>query len=327
MRTTASLLLVLTFVPAVLAKDKPAKPPTDKPKRTIAFLGVNTMPVGEALRAQLDLPEGVGLLIRSVVPAGPAAKAGVKTHDVLYKLDDQLLINPDQLATLVRTHKPGDKVTLTLIRKAKPVTLTVALGSRQVTPSDDLFQRLRRQIPDALRPDRSPPPDWRVPQWPRDLDRQMRERMERYFQRWSRELDRDMREKIERHLQKWRQELPPSLGGPEKTAPSRKPAKPKHPEHPQKPKAKPGHPEKPKAKPEREHGEATHFVLKTPKYTITVTGVGEEQAATVADSNGKVIHKNVPVEKWKTLPEDIQKLLKGIRIEKAHEGTRIQIKV
>jgi len=300
MRTTASLLLVLTFVPAVLAKDKPAKPPTDKPKRTIAFLGVNTMPVGEALRAQLDLPEGVGLLIRSVVPAGPAAKAGVKTHDVLYKLDDQLLINPDQLATLVRTHKPGDKVTLTLIRKAKPVTLTVALGSRQVTPSDDLFQRLRRQIPDALRPDRSPPPDWRVPQWPRDLDRQMRERMERYFQRWSRELDRDMREKIERHLQ---------------------------PEHPQKPKAKPGHPEKPKAKPEREHGEATHFVLKTPKYTITVTGVGEEQAATVADSNGKVIHKNVPVEKWKTLPEDIQKLLKGIRIEKAHEGTRIQIKV
>jgi autotransporter-associated beta strand protein len=95
-----------------------------------AFLGVETASAGETLRAQLKLPAGVGLAVKHV--EGPAKDAGVQQHDVLYKLNEQLLVNTDQLAVLVRTFKPGEKVELTLIREAQPVKVTATLVEKEV---------------------------------------------------------------------------------------------------------------------------------------------------------------------------------------------------
>ena len=53
---------------------------------------------------------GVGLLVNHVVPGSPAKLAGIEKHDVLHRLDDQYLINPPQLAVLIRTREPGDTV-------------------------------------------------------------------------------------------------------------------------------------------------------------------------------------------------------------------------
>src|SRR5690349_9207382 len=47
-------------------------------------LGVETVAADETLRAQLKLPDGVGLAVKHV--DGPAKDAGVQQHDVLYKL-------------------------------------------------------------------------------------------------------------------------------------------------------------------------------------------------------------------------------------------------
>ncbi len=100
-----------------------------------AFLGVGTSPLrNETLRRQLGLPEGVGLVVLSVPKGGPAAKAGVVVHDVLHKLDDQLLVNPEQLAVLVRMHKAGDTVSLTVIRGGKPLVLSVKLVEKLLPP-------------------------------------------------------------------------------------------------------------------------------------------------------------------------------------------------
>ena len=46
----------------------------------------------------------------------PAAEAGLLQNDVLEKLDDQLLVNTAQFTVLVRSKKPGDEVTLSVIR-------------------------------------------------------------------------------------------------------------------------------------------------------------------------------------------------------------------
>jgi hypothetical protein len=56
----------------------------------------------------------------------------VQEHDVLYKLNDQLLINPAQYMVLVRTFKPGDKVELTVIREAQQRKLTATLIEKEV---------------------------------------------------------------------------------------------------------------------------------------------------------------------------------------------------
>ncbi len=98
---------------------------------TVTFLGVETSPVGPTVSAQLNLPSGSGLVVGHVVPASPAA-AVLKMHDVLLKLDDQILISQRQLAVLVRNHKEGDEVTLTYVRGGKEATVKVKLGKHEV---------------------------------------------------------------------------------------------------------------------------------------------------------------------------------------------------
>jgi hypothetical protein len=66
-------------------------------------------------------------------------------HDVLTKLDDQLLVNTDQLAALVRSKKPGDQVTLTLIRAGKGTKLTAKLIEKDI-PIDPMPEGWRGEF-------------------------------------------------------------------------------------------------------------------------------------------------------------------------------------
>ena len=103
-----------------------------------AFLGVATSPAPVIVREQLNLPRGVGLVVDFVEKDSPAEAAGIKVNDVLQKLDDQLLINGQQLAVLVRTKKPGDTVKLTVIHAAKAQEVPVKLVEKEVAALEDL---------------------------------------------------------------------------------------------------------------------------------------------------------------------------------------------
>ena len=97
----------------------------------VAYLGVETMPVDPTVAAQLGLPRGTGVVIRRVAEGSPAAGV-LKEHDILTKLDDQILVNMGQLTVLVRNHQTGDEVRLTYIRGGKENTAKVKLGEREV---------------------------------------------------------------------------------------------------------------------------------------------------------------------------------------------------
>jgi hypothetical protein len=99
-----------------------------------AFLGVGVSPAQAALGRQLQLPQGIGLVVDAVEPGSPAEQAGLKEFDVLHRINDQLLVNPEQFTVLVRTFKPGDEVTLTVVREGKPQELTARLGERELMP-------------------------------------------------------------------------------------------------------------------------------------------------------------------------------------------------
>lgn len=103
-------------------------PKTEK----VTYLGVTAKSVDATLRAQLNLADDTGLTVMTVDGKGPAA-ADVHVNDVLQKLDDQILIDPHQLVTLIHLHKPGDTVTLTIIRAAKPIQVTIKLGEKEHT--------------------------------------------------------------------------------------------------------------------------------------------------------------------------------------------------
>ena len=100
------------------------------PKAETAFLGVVSLEVPELLAAHIGLEPGDGIVVRSLVPGGPAALAGVAVNDVIVKVDGQPVGSPLEISKQVAGHKPGEKISLDLIHAGKPTTLDVTLGVR-----------------------------------------------------------------------------------------------------------------------------------------------------------------------------------------------------
>ncbi|WHX19948.1 trypsin-like peptidase domain-containing protein [Streptomyces malaysiensis subsp. malaysiensis] len=67
----------------------------------------------------------------AVVPGGPADKAGLKSGDVITKLDDTVIDSGPTLISEIWTHQPGDKVTLTYKRGGKVSKIDLTLGKRK----------------------------------------------------------------------------------------------------------------------------------------------------------------------------------------------------
>lgn len=93
----------------------------------VAYLGVATEPLEPRLARHLGLPKGVGLEVAHIDENG-VLKGKVEEGDVLHKLNDQLLVGPEQLAILVRMQKPGDEVALTVVRRGKSEEIKVKAG-------------------------------------------------------------------------------------------------------------------------------------------------------------------------------------------------------
>ena len=98
------------------------------------FLGISGGPVDDAARKLANIPVGTGVLVARVEPDSPAADAGLVAGDILYKFDDQLLVNFDQLATLVRLKEKGDEVELFVMRGDDMEAFDVTLGQRDLPP-------------------------------------------------------------------------------------------------------------------------------------------------------------------------------------------------
>jgi hypothetical protein len=118
--------------------------------KEVAWLGVSTEEVPEAVAAQLGLKSGEGLLVTFVAPNSPAATGGLKKNDVLSQFGDQTLLLPAQLRKLVRMHKESDQVHLTLYRAGKKQTVSVTLGKTtehaSLLPDEDALPGELREL-------------------------------------------------------------------------------------------------------------------------------------------------------------------------------------
>ncbi|WP_030905763.1 S1C family serine protease [Streptomyces sp. NRRL F-5126] len=68
---------------------------------------------------------------QAVTPGGPAAKAGLRSGDVITKFDGTAIDSGPTLISEIWTHKPGDQVKLTYQRDGQSHTVQVTLGSRK----------------------------------------------------------------------------------------------------------------------------------------------------------------------------------------------------
>jgi len=95
-----------------------------------AWLGVTTTAVTQAVASRYGLSVDSGALIVAVVSGGPADNAGLRTADVIIKLDDTEIEDSQGLASAIQSHSPGDKVTITYARGKTTYTTEVTLGQR-----------------------------------------------------------------------------------------------------------------------------------------------------------------------------------------------------
>jgi serine protease Do len=139
--------------------DPPAAPKNLPEAPTTAFLGVVTSDVPEMLSEHLDLKADEGIIVRSLMPDGPAAKAGISVHDVITHVGDQLINSPADLSKCIAAQKPGDKVNVEIIHKGKPSKIDITLGSRpagvastEPMPMDQLnLEELPKEMAERVR--------------------------------------------------------------------------------------------------------------------------------------------------------------------------------
>lgn len=88
------------------------------------WIGIDGTAPEDALRAQLELSAGQGLLINQVVEGGPAAKAGLKQYDVLLMCGDAPLAQISDLAKIIDERK-GTTLALRLMRGGKRIIIEI----------------------------------------------------------------------------------------------------------------------------------------------------------------------------------------------------------
>jgi S1-C subfamily serine protease len=71
-----------------------------------------------------------GALIQEVAPNSPAAKAGLRPGDLVTTIDGKAVENYSEMVASIRSHQPGDKVTLGVTRGGNETTITATLTQR-----------------------------------------------------------------------------------------------------------------------------------------------------------------------------------------------------
>jgi serine protease Do len=97
-------------------------------KASHARLGVAIQEVNQTLAESFKLDKPEGALVANVEPGSPADKAGMKTGDVIRKVDGQPIVSSGDLPALIGQAAPGQKVSIEVWRQGKSEELTAKLA-------------------------------------------------------------------------------------------------------------------------------------------------------------------------------------------------------
>lgn len=102
------------------------------------YLGVDsTQTVTPEIAEQFGLPKSTkGVIVTDVTAGGPAEKGGLKDSDVVIAVNGQPVTSVEDMRLRISEFAPQSKVSLSVVRDGKPVTLNVVLGRQDEKPNE-----------------------------------------------------------------------------------------------------------------------------------------------------------------------------------------------
>ena len=94
----------------------------------VGFMGVSVQTLDAYTASQLGIGVSSGALVEGVQPGSPAAAAGITRYSVITNVAGSAVTSSSTLGTAVRSHQPGDRVSVTWVDKSGTHTATLTLG-------------------------------------------------------------------------------------------------------------------------------------------------------------------------------------------------------
>ena len=92
-----------------------------------AFLGIQYADVEPEMARQFRLTTSEGVLVTAIARGGPADRGGLQPGDIITRVDDVTIREGGDLRRTLRERRPGDRITITVVRDGQSRRLTVNL--------------------------------------------------------------------------------------------------------------------------------------------------------------------------------------------------------
>ncbi|MEA3500690.1 MAG: Do family serine endopeptidase [Candidatus Marinimicrobia bacterium] len=92
-----------------------------------AWIGVSIQPVTQDIANSVGLKKITGSLVSEVLEDSPAEKAGLKTGDIILKVNNKEITNTSKLQLNISSRKPGDIIKLSVFRNDKIKLISIKL--------------------------------------------------------------------------------------------------------------------------------------------------------------------------------------------------------
>jgi Do/DeqQ family serine protease len=107
------------------------------------WLGAKLQEVTPEIADSLGLKRPSGALVANVAAGGPAARAGIKTGDVIVSIDGTFVDDPNSFDYRFATKPLGGSAQVALLRQGRDVAVTVSLQSAPESPREEVEIRAR----------------------------------------------------------------------------------------------------------------------------------------------------------------------------------------
>ncbi|NBC65866.1 MAG: Do family serine endopeptidase [Bacteroidetes bacterium] len=116
------------------------------------YLGIGGSTVDRTMASALGLESARGVIIGEVLSDTPAANAGLREGDVIVSLDGEAVSAYRDFQVAIGSKKPGDEITLEIIRDGEEMEFEVELTERpgEVASTDNMNDEQREDLRETL---------------------------------------------------------------------------------------------------------------------------------------------------------------------------------